>query len=355
LAFGLDGLGDRKSELQGLENQLDDVRGDVRRLSTQERDLKSEIEYLEEEEHILESQISLLRDRERELRFSIRSVESGLTATDRTLNGSLERIRSAMCLLYKGVFRGCATPSPDRDRNERVTRCILTYDGILMEKALSAKSSLVSTHSVKTRDLGDLEALKSQILSKEQELARTQERKQHLLAEVRSDKKEAEEEENFLVQAIQKLEEIIRELEARFRDKGVAPAVLAGKTLASPVEGKVVSSFGTLWHEKYNTRTKNNGVDVKALPGSDVRTVESGEVVHCSPFMTYGDLIIIEHDGFFSIYGQLEETRVAVGQKVNRGSVVGRLSGNGSDASPVLHFELRVGGEPVNPLQYVQF
>ena len=52
---------------------------------------------------------------------------------------------------------------------------------------------------------------------------------------------------------------------------------------------------------------------------------------------------------------ELEETRVAVGQRVQRGSVVGSLSGNGSDASPVLHFELRVGGEPVNPLHYVQF
>jgi murein DD-endopeptidase MepM/ murein hydrolase activator NlpD len=357
--FSRDGLGDRRSELEDLEHQLESVRANLHDLSDREEDLRAEIGYLEEEERILGSQITLLREQERALRSSLRDVDCGLRSTETTMEATRSRIRSAMVLLYTVLSRRGSPEAPALRRDQRTAESVLTYEKARMDRALRASSRLLDSRNRTSRDLQEVTMLRAEIEEKEGQLLSAQDRKAAALASIQMKKRAEESRENELLSAIAELEQLIAELEkARrevWKDNGIAPEELAGKALQPPVEGDVVSAFGTLWHEKYNTRTRNNGVDVRAQHGSAVRTVESGEVVHSGPFLTFGNLIIIDHDGFFSVYAQLERTRVQVGQRVPKGTVLGSLASDGSGVQPVLHFELRVGGEAVDPLQYVRF
>ncbi len=67
----------------------------------------------------------------------------------------------------------------------------------------------------------------------------------------------------------------------------------------------------------------------------------------------YGNLIIIEHGyGFTTYYAHLSRINVREGQSVTKGQMIGRMGSTGRATGPHLHYEVRVGGNPVNPSRY---
>jgi septal ring factor EnvC (AmiA/AmiB activator) len=113
------------------------------------------------------------------------------------------------------------------------------------------------------------------------------------------------------------------------------------------VQGQVVTQFGTVVDPKYGTTTKSTGIDVATRNGSPVRAVDSGQVSFADIFMGYGRMVILDHGKrVHSIYSRLSEVKVKVGDKVAKGATIA-LSGD------TLHFEFRVGGKSVDPLDWL--
>jgi septal ring factor EnvC (AmiA/AmiB activator) len=84
-----------------------------------------------------------------------------------------------------------------------------------------------------------------------------------------------------------------------------------------------------------------------------VRAVHDGAVAHAAPFEGFGTLVILDHGGGgFSLYGHLADAAVAAGAPVERGAVVGR-AGRNPEGVNALYFELRIDGQPVDPLQWL--
>jgi len=93
--------------------------------------------------------------------------------------------------------------------------------------------------------------------------------------------------------------------------------------------------------------TKNTGIDIATTEGSPVLAVDSGKVSFADIFMGYGRMVILDHGKrSHSIYSRLSDVKVKVGDKVARGGVIA-LSGD------TLHFEFRVAGKSVDPLDYL--
>ena len=128
------------------------------------------------------------------------------------------------------------------------------------------------------------------------------------------------------------------------------PKPIANKqkgTLPWPVQGEVVTRFGTIVDPKYGTVTKSTGVDIATKSGSPVLAVDSGKVSFADIFIGYGRMVILDHGNrCHSIYSRLSDVKVKVGANVARGSTIA-LSGD------TLHFEFRVGGKPVDPLDWL--
>lgn len=112
-----------------------------------------------------------------------------------------------------------------------------------------------------------------------------------------------------------------------------------------PVKGKIASSF-------YATDKK--GINIAGKVGRKIRAAESGIVVYSgSSLVGYGRLLIIKHNYLYlSAYAQNRRLLVKEGQKVKRGQVIAEM-GVGVNAKPLLHFEIRRNGEPVNPVKYL--
>jgi len=112
-----------------------------------------------------------------------------------------------------------------------------------------------------------------------------------------------------------------------------------------PVKGKLLRGF-------YATDKK--GIDIAGKVGRKVRAAESGVVVYSgSSLVGYGRLLIIKHNYLYlSAYGQNRRLLVKEGQKVKRGQVIAEM-GVGVNAKPLLHFEIRRNGDPLNPMKYL--
>jgi lipoprotein NlpD len=96
------------------------------------------------------------------------------------------------------------------------------------------------------------------------------------------------------------------------------------------------------------------GIQISGMLGQSVQAASKGEVVYSgSGLPGYGRLIIVKHsDDFLSAYGYLGKMLVKEGDKVNMGQTIAEL-GSSSENRPVLHFEIRQDGKPVNPRRYL--
>jgi lipoprotein NlpD len=85
-----------------------------------------------------------------------------------------------------------------------------------------------------------------------------------------------------------------------------------------------------------------------------VRAAADGDVVYSgSGLIGYGQLIILKHnDTYLSAYGHNQTLRVAEGERVTSGEVIA-LMGRGPGDRPLLHFEIRLEGKPVDPVRYL--
>lgn len=117
-----------------------------------------------------------------------------------------------------------------------------------------------------------------------------------------------------------------------------------------PVSGRVSSKFGRR-HGKFH-----EGIDIAAPQGMNVRASRSGHIIYSSDRIAgYGNLVMIRHaDGYSTIYAHLSKRLVKHGQFVAKGSVIGKVGMTGHASSPHLHFEVRKGQLPVNPMQFLQ-
>jgi murein DD-endopeptidase MepM/ murein hydrolase activator NlpD len=127
-------------------------------------------------------------------------------------------------------------------------------------------------------------------------------------------------------------------------DRGTSPA------FRRPVRGRVIAGFGA----KTNGQ-QNDGINLAVPEGTAIRAAEDGVVAYAgSELKGYGNLILIRHaNGFVTAYAHTSEIMVKRNDSVRRGQVIAKAGQTGTVASPQLHFEIRKGSAPVDPMQHL--
>ncbi|GAB4266421.1 MAG: DUF5930 domain-containing protein [Pararhodobacter sp.] len=126
---------------------------------------------------------------------------------------------------------------------------------------------------------------------------------------------------------------------------------------AMPVYGaRQTSGFGTRRDPRTGGRRMHNGIDWAGLPrGTPIHATADGVVTHAGRQSGFGNLVIVQHDfGIETYYAHLNSINVRVGQRVSRGDQIGGMGNTGRSTGVHLHYEIRVGGRPINPLTYIR-
>lgn len=131
----------------------------------------------------------------------------------------------------------------------------------------------------------------------------------------------------------------------------VSPAGTGAGKLRWPVQGKVISGFGPR-----SDGTHNDGINLSVPLGTEVHAAEDGVVAYAgSELKGYGNLVLVRHDnGWVTAYAHNDEMLVKRGDKVTRGQVIAKAGKTGQVDQPQVHFELRQGAKPVDPIPFLE-
>lgn len=121
-----------------------------------------------------------------------------------------------------------------------------------------------------------------------------------------------------------------------------------------PVNGRINSSFGRRSDPFSGEGAYHPGIDLQAAQGTPVRATADGVVRGAEWMGAYGQAIMIDHGGGLqTLYAHLSRYAVIAGQPIRRGEVIGYSGATGRASGAHLHYEVRVGGHPVNPYNYL--
>ncbi len=114
-----------------------------------------------------------------------------------------------------------------------------------------------------------------------------------------------------------------------------------------PVRGKIFSLF------EQTKERRHDGIDISAPEGTPIKASAGGRVIYSgSGIRDYGNIVIIKHaDNYFTVYAHNSENNVLEGDIVKQGQIIGKVGSTGKASGPHLHFEIRKGKTPVDPLK----
>jgi murein DD-endopeptidase MepM/ murein hydrolase activator NlpD len=149
----------------------------------------------------------------------------------------------------------------------------------------------------------------------------------------------------LLAQATTKIDEPSAEAPVK-----AAEATGALPTFRWPVRGKVITSYGAKTNGK-----ANDGINLAVPEGTPVKAAEDGVVAYSgNELKGYGNLVLVRHsNGYVTAYAHASELLVRRGDTIKRGQIIAKSGQSGEVGSPQLHFEIRKGSSPVDPLQFL--
>lgn len=163
----------------------------------------------------------------------------------------------------------------------------------------------------------------------------------------------AQQKKRFEAEATQLRAESAR-IAAFLRGQTDTPPTVSRKGMSWPVFGPVTSGFGWRRHPVLGGTRFHAGIDISAPTGTSVRAAASGKVIFAGSQTGYGNYVIVYHGGkIATLYGHLSSIAVSTGTQVMRRQTVGRVGCTGYCTGPHLHFEVRVNGNPVDPMAWL--
>lgn len=225
------------------------------------------------------------------------------------------------------------------------------YDNQLLEKVKSQKQEIETTKKILTEKKKQVVANKQTQQKKAQVLANTKTMRQYYISKLSKEEQELQEkidEYNNQVQAIENEIKLIA-LNSISED-------YIGGAMIWPIPGysNITSEYGMRVHPVTGAYKLHTGTDIGAPMGADFISAAKGIVVKAEMTPAYGNMVIIDHGGGVqTLYAHGSEILVQVGQEVEAGTPVLKVGSTGYSTGPHAHFEIRINGQTVNPLDYL--
>jgi septal ring factor EnvC (AmiA/AmiB activator) len=325
-------------KLAQIEAELATTKRLLRKLERQDKSLSKQLKELESE---LDVSAAALASRQESVAGGVREMYKQwryrymeILFSDSSLPGILGRYRH-LALLSHRQAQGVASTLEHRNELGRNWEKVQdNYREVLRLRAEKEKEDKRLAQLVKRRKetLNEIRRKKESHLSAIATLEKTREEIERLI-NLLERRRLTEDEEGFA---------------------GLSFPTLRG-LLEWPVSGDLIGTFGRTKHKRFGTTTFSSGIDIRAPEGSPVTCVAEGIVEYVSWLPGYGNCIIVNHgDGYYTLYAHALDVLVQAGNRVTAGGTIATVGDTGSMKGVCLHFEVREGADPVDPLRWLR-
>jgi murein DD-endopeptidase MepM/ murein hydrolase activator NlpD len=243
------------------------------------------------------------------------------------LNEFLDR-RYQLQRVYKGDRQTLATLKTQSEKIEKNRRAVSTQKNtvaLLTQELLAQKSEFQAQANAQKNNIDRLKQDRNALEAAEEQLSNDSN--------------------NIAALIQQRMDE-----QARSRIAVVIPST---GLMGYPTNGPITSPFGDRMHPILGYVRFHAGLDFGADYGSPIFAAQSGTVILAGWYGGYGQCVIVDHgNSTTTFYAHTSDLYVSEGESVQRGQAIAAIGTSGLSTGPHLHFEVRVGGEPVNPVNY---
>lgn len=363
------GIDDQEDALKEVKRKLAEARAKASELKGQEKSILGQLEYTAEQIRLTKQVLTALKQKESRLNRELKNLGEQLLVTESHLakQEALMAVRLREIYkrgeLYQWEVLVSERSFADMAKRYKFMSLIAEQDRKLYDNIDGQRHVIVKDKQERESKLMTLAQVKGETELEMANLGQEEASQKKLLNKVQREKASKESLVKELQESAKKLQRIIDQLEKQRKDElarsrnsriPATPSYLEKNqgALNWPADGKLYSSFGLKKHEKYNTYIQNNGIDIMSTTGAPVRAVAAGKVVYAERFLGYGNVVLVDHQsGYYTLYGNLSDINVATGSRVENFQQIGTVGGTVD--GPILHFEVRKGGKPVDPLQWL--
>ncbi|MET0684895.1 MAG: peptidoglycan DD-metalloendopeptidase family protein [Solirubrobacteraceae bacterium] len=341
------------STIAGYTDRIDTLQGDITVLQGRQDQIQADLD-------AKRAELARIQEDLRQERIRLVKLRAKLAAAKDALAERLVEIYKAdepdavTVILEADGFEDLLTRAEFIDR-------VGDQDGRIIDRVRSAKAESIEAEAdldrleerqarvtaEVDRRLREVAAIKGQLVDRRDDFASVRSRKQSVLSDTRTHRHSLEGD----LRALEKEQaRVLARIQAAQNPSAppAGPIRQGSGTFIWPVNGTFTSPFGYRWGRLHA------GIDIAVPEGTPIRAADSGRVIIAGWTGGYGNYTCISHSGSLSTcYGHQSRIATSVGANVGKGQVIGYSGNTGNSTGPHLHFEVRVNGNPVDPMGYL--
>ena len=350
-AEDLDTLEDRKNELKTNIEQAND---EIDSLNLEITDAIAKVNELEGQIEDYNNSLAEIRSELKVVEAEIQETEQKLAVAEQNYANQKNNLEKRIVAMYEA---GETTYLDVLLNSSSITEFVDNY--YLIGEIAAIDENLLNTIEI---EKNQIEEIKTKLDANRADLKQKEENEQKTLinAKIQRDNYLANlnEQEKATRARIKEYEQELNNVENEIFiiTNNLGDSDYAGGLFAWPTPGykTITSPFGNRIHPVLGTKRFHTGIDIGAPKGASIIAANSGKVLKAGWFGGYGNAVIIDHGGGFStLYGHGSEVLVSEGQTVKRGDIIMKVGSTGMSTGPHLHFEVRINGNYMNPLDYL--
>ena len=362
---------------EDLTNQLSNIQQQMTNEANKKSEAEKTIGTVYEQLHAIQIELDTATAELKQVQADRIQLDKDITKTEAELKAAQERLQSREKVFYKrvrdiyingrlsylDVVVGSKDFSDFANRMEMLKR-ILQSDMNLINTIKTEREEIASKKAKLEEDRAKVLELEKVAQEKQNLINQKKAERQAVLERAMNDRDTAERAYNELMASSASITAMLQQ---RAAERAAAAAAASqgggggGATwvqgtgqLAAPVVAPITSDFGWRIHPIYGTRRLHAGTDFGVDEGTPVHAADGGVVVEAGWVSGYGYTVIIDHgNGMSTLYAHNSDVAVSPGQTVSKGQVVSYSGNTGGSTGPHLHFEVRINGEPTDPMGYL--
>jgi septal ring factor EnvC (AmiA/AmiB activator) len=353
-----------REEARELNRKIEDAEALIRNFSEKESDLLDTL-------HDLDYEIDQAGKRVRIIRSALGRLQKNIEASQQAHKERVAQIErnqiyaaQRLVALYKlnrtgavSILASAGSVFEVQQRKYYLQR-ILDHDQEIRQRLLDDQRQLKEVLEGLNEEKAEKARLEAVVGEELEKLAHSRKERAALLSRVREKK-------SLQMAALASMKTAAKALDRKLAALATQPEIAAPDDslqsfsalkglLKMPVEGRIVNFFGPQKNTRFNVTIFQSGIDIQARTGEVIQAVYAGRVLFADWFKGFGNMIIIDHgENYYTVYAHLDELYKQKGDFVATGADIATVGDTGSMTEPVLHFEVRHHGKPLDPLDWI--
>ncbi len=352
--------------LTDLRKEIDRLEKTLKGKENQERSLLELVEDLNREIGLRQTLLSRLESEKKSKERQIAQSQRNLSKAEVEFGERKAQVSKRLVSMYKrGTVSDLEILLSVSNFNQalvwlRYQKRILEHHQRSLQQLLAKRQEIMQINQRLGREKTEKEQLIAEVESEKKKLEDKKEAQKGPLSRLRKDKDAIQRQIEERKRAYAQIEKRIVQEEARKKTPteikrldNVGFAKLQGR-LPWPVSGRIDESFGMHKHPISKTEYENRGIDIKTEPNANVGVVADGRVISILWVPSFGNVVLVDHGGYYTVYSQLVVVDVASGDYLTQGDIIGQVGDTQSLYGATLHFEVWKGGEKyLNPITWL--